>query len=48
MGLWSTGKKDIGKKDANDVNAAQKHALAYLRSIGHQPTLDALVGDGDE
>lgn len=42
MGLWSTG-KEVGYKDANDVNSAQKHAIAYLRSIGHQPTLDALA-----
>lgn len=42
MGLWTTG-KDIGMKDANDVNSAQKHAIAYLRSIGHAPTLAALT-----
>jgi hypothetical protein len=42
MGLWTTG-KDVGMKDANDVNSAQKHAIAYLRSIGHAPTLAALA-----
>ncbi len=42
MGLWTTGKQ-VGCKDANDVNSAQKHAVAYLRSIGHAPTLQALL-----
>lgn len=39
-GLWVTGMKDLGMKDANDVISAQKHALAYLRSIKHQPTIE--------
>lgn len=39
-GLWLTGKKDLGLKDANDVNAAQKHALAYMTRINHQPTIE--------
>jgi hypothetical protein len=43
MGLWTTGKQ-VGMKDANDVNSAQKHAVAYLRSIKHRPTVDALGG----
>lgn len=38
-GWWLTG-KDVGLKDANDANAAAKHALAYMRSIGHMPTLE--------
>lgn len=37
-GLWLTG-KDVDYKDANDANAAAKHALAYMRSIKHAPTL---------
>lgn len=37
MGLWTTG-KDVGMKDSNDVNSAQKHAIAYLKNIGHEPT----------
>lgn len=41
MGLWTTG-KEIGMKDANDVNSAMKHLIAYLRNHDHQPTLDAL------
>ncbi len=41
MGLWHTGKM-IGAKDANDVNSAMKHLVAYLRGIGHAPTLEAL------
>ena len=39
-GLWVTGMKDLGMKDANDVISAQKHALAYLRSIKHKPTIE--------
>lgn len=35
MGLWSTGKQ-VGHKDANDVNAAMKHLVAYLRREGHE------------
>lgn len=41
MGLWHTGKM-IGAKDANDVNSAMKHLVAYLRGIGHAPTMEAL------
>lgn len=44
MGLWSTGSQ-VGRKDANDVNSAQKHAIAYLKSIKHLPTLEALDND---
>lgn len=36
--LWLTG-TDVSYKDANDANAAAKHALAYMRSIKHAPTL---------
>lgn len=42
LGLWSTGSQ-IGMKDANDVNSAQKHAIAYLRSIKHEPTMRFLA-----
>ncbi len=38
-GLWLTGKKDLGMSDANDANAAQKHAIAYMRSLKHEPTM---------
>jgi hypothetical protein len=38
-GWWLTA-KDTGLKDANDANAAAKHALAYMRSIGHMPTIE--------
>lgn len=38
-GWWLTG-KDVGLKDANDANAAAKHALAYMRSIGHAPSIE--------
>ena len=41
LGLWTTGKQ-VGYKDANDVNSAAKHLIAYLRNIGHEPTLGAL------
>lgn len=41
LGLWHTGKM-IGAKDANDVNSAMKHLVAYLRGIGHAPTMEAL------
>lgn len=38
-GLWSTA-KTVGRKDANDANAAMKHLLAYMRGAGHQPTIE--------
>jgi hypothetical protein len=41
MGLWHTGKM-IMDKDANDVNSAMKHLVAYARGIGHAPTIAAL------
>lgn len=41
-GWWLTA-KDTGLKDANDANAAAKHALAYMRSIGHMPTVDTYL-----
>lgn len=41
MGLWHTGKQ-VGMKDANDVNSACKHLVAYLKKTGHQPTIDAI------
>ena len=45
-GLWLTGKQ-VGCKDANDVNAAQKHAIAYLRSIKHKPTVELLIQEDE-
>lgn len=41
MVLWHTGKQ-VGMKDANDVNSACKHLVAYLKKTGHQPTIDAI------
>lgn len=41
-GWWLTG-KNVDYKDANDANAAAKHALAYMRSIRHAPTIDAYL-----
>ena len=37
-GLLATGKQ-VGCKDANDVNSAQLHAFAHLRKIRHLPTI---------
>lgn len=37
-GLLVTGKQ-VGCKDANDVNSAQLHAFAHLRKIRHLPTI---------
>lgn len=39
-GLLVTGKQ-VGCKDANDVNSAQLHLFAHLRKIRHAPTLSA-------
>lgn len=41
-GLWLTG-TDVGCDDADDVNAAQLHLLAFLRNIGHAPTIEAYL-----
>lgn len=41
MGLWTTGSQ-VSRPNANDVNSAMKHAVAFLRKVGHRPTLDAL------
>ena len=35
--------KDVGHKDANDVNAAMMHAIGYLRDRKHRPTFDMLI-----
>lgn len=40
IGLW-TLPSEVTYKDANDVNSAMKHLLAYMRSIGHAPTIEA-------
>lgn len=37
-GLLVTGKQ-VGCKDANDVNSAQLHLFAHLRKIRHMPTI---------
>jgi hypothetical protein len=44
LGLWTLPSEVDNHQDANDINAAMKHLIAYLRNIGHQPTLDALHG----
>lgn len=38
QGLLVTGKQ-VGCKDANDVNSAQLHLFAHLRKIRHMPTI---------
>lgn len=43
-GLLVTGKQ-VGCKDANDVNSAQLHALAYMRKIKHVPTIQKFWPD---
>lgn len=35
MGLWSTGKQ-VGHKDANDVNSAMKHLVRWLRESEYE------------
>lgn len=37
--LYKTGKKDLGTKDAEDYWSALFHSLAYMRKIGHEPTI---------
>lgn len=38
LGLWHTG-KEVRWSDGRDVNDAIIHALQYLRTIRHEPTL---------
>ena len=39
-GLWLTGRDErIGWQDARDVNDSQRHALAWAKAAGHEPTL---------
>lgn len=42
LGLWTLPSEVDNHKDANDINSAMKHLIAYLRNNDHQPTLDAL------
>lgn len=42
MGLWTLPSEVDNHPDANDINSAMKHLVAYLRNIGHAPTLEAL------
>lgn len=42
MGLWTLPSEVDGHPDANDVNSAMKHLVAYLRNHNHEPTLEAL------
>lgn len=45
LGLWllPMDARAYGMEDANDANAAAKHALSYLRSIRHPPTLASIA-----
>jgi len=42
LGLWTLPREVPNHKDANDINSAMKHLVAYLRNKGHRPTLEAL------
>lgn len=42
MGLWTLPSEVHNHKDANDINSAMKHLVAYLRNHNHAPTLEAL------
>lgn len=42
MGLWTLPSEVPNHTDANDINSAMKHLVAYLRNIDHKPTLEAL------
>lgn len=42
MGLWTLPSEVDNHPDSNDINSAMKHLIAYLRRIGHKPTLEAL------
>ena len=44
-GLWLTGRKHLGMKDANDANSAQKHGMHYMGfNLKHIPTMNAYFG----
>lgn len=46
-GLYLTG-KDVGQPDAEDYCSSILHAFAYMRKIGHEPTLKHYFGyEGD-
>lgn len=42
MGLWTLPSEVDNHPDANDINSAMKHLVAYLRNHNHAPTLEAL------
>jgi len=42
LGLWTLPREVDNHTDANDINSAMKHLVAYLRDQGHEPTLEAL------
>jgi hypothetical protein len=42
MGLWTLPSEVDNHTDANDINSAMKHLVAYLRNSEHQPTIDAI------
>lgn len=44
LGLWTLPSEVDYHADANDINSAMKHLVAYLRNVGHEPTLEALRG----
>lgn len=46
-GYW-TAPKEVGRKDANDVNAAMMHAIGYLRDRAHRPTINMLIEYGEQ
>ena len=42
LGLWTLPSEVDNHPDANDINSAMKHLVAYLRNIGHRPTVEAI------
>lgn len=42
MGLWTLPSEVNNHPDANDINSAMKHLVAYLRNSGHEPTIEAI------
>jgi hypothetical protein len=46
-GLWLRG-KDVGCEDARDANDALLHALIYLRTIRHKPSMKQFYGGNTE
>lgn len=42
-GLWLVPSDIPNHDDADDANSAQMHLLAYMRNIGHMPTIEAYL-----